>query len=296
MLWHIPFLHAVAEKTPSKKITLLTKKQSKADEFLLADPLVEDILWVDSCKTLLSLARTLRPYHFQSVWILHQSWRYAAASLLAHIPNRYGYGIGLQKYFLNQKPLLSAAFHHENPAEKAREFFKARGQDIPPSPPFLSGEAEDFISSKFSHFPKPWVILGIGASEENKKWPLDRYRDLVKKLSDKMPGTFFVCGGPLDKEAATYVAKECLQAVSVTDLNLMYMFTLISKASFYIGNDTSLLNVSCSFGILSLGLFGPTPPLTFYPSLLPFSKNTMEQISVDDIFDFALPHMSFTLP
>ena len=50
LIWHLPYIHAIAKKTKNKKIILFSKKTTNASELLATDPYIEKIINLDSSR------------------------------------------------------------------------------------------------------------------------------------------------------------------------------------------------------------------------------------------------------
>ena len=111
------------------------------------------------------LVALIRKTRAVEVWILHRSWRYAAAALLAGIKIRSGYGRGKQEWFLNSTHFLDANLEGGHPRLAAANFMKKKGIEtendhpvLEPTPVALK-EAKRITSSW-----KSFVIFGVGAA------------------------------------------------------------------------------------------------------------------------------------
>ena len=52
---------------------------------------------------------------------------------------------------------------------------------------------------------------------------------------------------------------------TVGKLSIRELAALLSRASIYIGNDSGPLHLAALSGVTCIGLFGPAPPVVFYP-------------------------------
>ena len=136
MVWHLPHIHALAEAQPEGSVAVVTKPRSRADQLFAADSAVSEVLWLDRAQNgiggahdgvqgVLRLARMLRRHRFRRVYVLHHSWRYACAAWLAGIPERFGYGMGRQRRFLNRGPFLHESMRRDHPLDLATAWLKA---------------------------------------------------------------------------------------------------------------------------------------------------------------------------
>ncbi|NBQ84094.1 MAG: hypothetical protein EBU10_07700, partial [Alphaproteobacteria bacterium] len=76
---------------------------------------------------LFRMAAAIRSTQAEEVWILHRSWRYGLAALIAGIPLRSGYGLGKQRYFLNGNQGLPKALKGAHPRDAVTHFCAEKG-------------------------------------------------------------------------------------------------------------------------------------------------------------------------
>ena len=301
MIWYLPYLRAIARV--EGPITLLTKSRSLTKEWLLDDPLIEDIIYLDRHK-FMSMFLKIRGRHFQKSWTLHRSFSHAALTFLAGVPERLGLGYGLQRYMLSSPPylaheakschMISQLNQFFNSIDQGKEYYLRSKDQVPP----LCPQAQQDVIQKYTHLPRPWICFGIGASEDDKRWPASHFVDLGSLISEKSSGTIFLCGSKAEESQIQAVEKFLRPLLSqvqcATDLSLRQAFALMKEADLYIGNDTSLLNIAACFGTEAVGLFGGTKPLTYVPtikSIVPSSdmklgKEGMASISPKQVFEF----------
>ena len=269
MVWHLPYLRAIAQAAPEGRITLLTKRRSLADQLFSASAIVEEVLWLerrqgeepvgrhDGPLGSLRLARDLRPRSFESVWILHGSRRYAWACRLAGIANRVGYRD------------LPADQRRLPPFDKARALLQAHGLTVDQRPHFtVPKPAQAWVDANADRWPRPWLAIGIGASEPFKQWGSGNFAALTRAFTDRTGGSVFLVGGPAEIEPANAIVGRSRGSVNtVLDRPLGEVAALCANADAFIGNDTGILNLAAATGTPCVGLFGGSPPLTIYPNL-----------------------------
>ena len=118
-----------------------------------------------------------------------------------------------------------------------------------------SRRAKDLLEDLPSDCKK--IILGLGAGEENRKYPVKKYLVALKKLA-KRDLAFVIVGGKAELEDAEFLEKN-LPREKI--LNLVDKTTLreteavIAQADYYIGNDT---------GVLHMAAAAKVPVLTIY--------------------------------
>lgn len=277
MIWHLPHIHAIAATTMEGRVDLLTKPRSQADRLLRADPSVGQILWLEreagrhaGPRGLLRLAALLRRQGYQRAWFLHGSARYVLAARLAGIPERIGYGVGLQSLLLNKPARLPPSLRHAHPIARADALLDGLGIIIAraESEPRLAVDpsAEQAVVGRFAPWPTPWIALGIGSSEPWKQWGAARFTELTLALHRRRIGSIFIVGGPAERmladEMLARVWADGATAADAVALPLEQTAALLGRCRVYIGNDTGVLNMAAALQVPAVGLFGGSVPLT----------------------------------
>ena len=98
--------------------------------------------------------------------------------------------------------------------------------------------------------PAKYVILP-GAGKPNKLWPIERFRELARRLGDDV----LVVWGPGEAELA-----QAIGARVAPPTNLRELAWLLEKAEVVIGGDTGPLHLAAALGTKVVGLYGPTNP------------------------------------
>lgn len=275
MVWHLPHIHAIAATT-TERVDILTKPSSQADRLLCADSGVGRVLWVDreagrhaGLRGLLRLAALLRQGRYQRAWFLHSSARYVLAARLAGIPERVGYGIGLQTLLLNVSVRLPRRLHHTtHPILRADALLDILDLRRAEAEPRLAVDprAEQAVVARFAPWPPPWIALGIASSEPRRQWGAARFAHLALALRGRRAGSIFIIGGPAERGLADDIlAGVRAQGGAVVDaiaLPLEQTAALLARCQIYIGNDTGVLNMAAALQTLAIGLFGGSQPLT----------------------------------
>jgi heptosyltransferase-2 len=196
MIWHLPHIRALAREVEGGPVYLLTKSKAHAKQWLNNEPSIAHIEYLNRRNMFLTSLR-LRKYGFTSAWVLHQSVSYALVPFLAGIPQRIGPGFGRQNSFLTNKPLatdIEKEFHLDQMDALMRSQnlqLRVEDQRI-----LLNKADEAFIENRYGHKSRPWITLGVGASEDFKTWPSAYFIELAKEINKAQSSTFFVCGSP----------------------------------------------------------------------------------------------------
>lgn len=276
MIWHLPYLRAIARTAPDGKITLLTKSRSQAHRWLAADPIINEVIAVDRDFSLYTCPLRLWSRRFERVWVLHRSYSYALVAKLSGIRERFGFGYGKQKKLLTTDIILEPSLKTATTIKQVKTLVERHGLEINPLDQALRlcPQAVAAVKSRFRDIKRPWVCFGIGGSEAFKKWPLESFSSLALALSKNYANfTFMITGGPQDQASAFRLTQDLksqgLQALSVCDLPIEQTCAFVASCDLYIGNDTSLLNIAAVAGVKAIGLFGATPPLDYSANIIP---------------------------
>ena len=295
-IWHLPHLQALARYEPEQKITLLTKPRSCADKLLKAEPWLHQVIWLNrdaegkhkGIRGIFNLARELKRYQFRRVWILHQSPRYALACWLARIPERIGYGAGLQKLFFSRHQALPKNFSNMHPIDKASHLLSAHNIPMTSNVPKLSIDAADIekLQRVFDARTKPWIALGIGCSEENRRWSAENFAQLAQRLVKERNATVFLVGGVVDLDMTMsikqYANVEDKSIVSFLGQPLNEVAALLSVMDMFVGNDTGVMNIAAATGTLSFGLFGHSISMRLAETVRNIHAITPKELIKDD--------------
>ncbi len=277
MVWHLPHIRAIASHAGAP-VTVLTKPRSLADQLLRHESAVREVLWVDRNPSsergahdgplgLLRLVRMLRRHRFGSAILLHHGDTLAAAAWLAGIADRRGYGRGTQRWFLNSGPWLSAEDARLRPHGRATAYLRAAGVLSSSAEPALFIPPADRAAARerLGGTTEPFVAIGIGSSEDLRRWPAERFTALVAALLHAGWPLVVLLGGPEDQAAATAIQSAVAAGPDRVRLAMGWPLDqvagLLAAASFYVGNDTGVMNMSAAAGIRSYGIFGRTPPV-----------------------------------
>lgn len=300
LVWHLPAIQALRRRHPNAQVTLATMRRTRALDLLAGTPRL-DCFWLDrsdgSRLDLGALAGAWRVRAFDLAYVLHRSWRYAAAARLARVPLRLGYGETRgQRLFLSGKPYLDPAGRRRPATERAADFMARLGfDDFDPVPRF------DVTAAESAHARAEIAVLGaapaallLGASEPFKQWGAAAFLALARILPAHGVSGVLIVGGTLERGLVDQVAAHLpahLPVLRAIDRPLRALAALLAECRVAIGNDTGALNLAVAAGTRSLGLFGATRPLAYAPHLVAVTPTDriggMAAIRPEDV----LPHL-----
>ncbi len=248
----LPYIHAVSKKfnTP---VSLLAKETSKASDLLSEDKHVDEIINLDKEKDgingFFKLSNELRKRNFDKVFIFNNSLRYKLICLVAGIKS------------INQYSLLKNFRKKDNLVHSAKIFTENITKKTVSTEPHLNIASENSNTDEsFKH-----ICLGVSASGETKRWPINNYIKLSQELVKTYKCKFYIAGGPNDvdlinKFKNSDVGKNCK---SFEKLSIKQTLPIIKNCSLVVSNDTGFAHIGCALGVKALTLFMDSPVKTY---------------------------------
>jgi heptosyltransferase-2 len=282
VMWHLPFIRAIAAATPGGKVTFLAPPTTQAAELLQAEGCIAQTLYFQHGGSdlrrgvnTIRLTGLLRRHRFQTVWILDRTLRPAVAAFLAGIPERIGLGLGLQSIFITN-PGIDRSHFHDMPTGWLKALMAAKQVPFASTEPNLSLPASTVraIGERYSALPRPWIVVGVGASHPDKDWSDHHWQAFAQSLRQTAPGTVIMIGGPANSERAARLigSSTGAAAVNACDLSIGEAAALLRHSDVFIGTDSGPMNLAAAVGTPAFGLFGSTPVLDhskFIHAILP---------------------------
>lgn len=286
MIWHLPHIRALARHVGGP-VTLAAKPRCRAEEILAHEEMVSEVISVDRNPKggrgvhdglfgLWRLIRTLRSGRFDAAVLLHKSASLAFAIWAAGIPSRQGYGVGVQRWFLNRGPYLAKSTYWRNrPMERATLFLQSANVAMAEAEPYLeiAPAARVAVQRRLARLNRPLVVLGIGSSEPTRQWGARRFADLAQALIDAGWPTLALVGGKgedtMRRQICTLLGDSAAHVVPALGWHMAEIAALLNGAAFYVGNDTGVMNMAVAVGTRAYALFGATPPLNYSAQIVP---------------------------
>lgn len=308
VIWHLPFIRAIAAPAPGGRVTFLAPPTSHAKELLAAEPAVAETVYFEHAGSelqrginLLRLVALMRRGRFRTIWILDRTIRPALAALLAGIPQRIGLGLGAQSVFITN-PGIDRSHFHDQPIDWLAALMAAMKIPLASTEPELRLPEATLaaIDERFKSCARPWIALGIGASHPDKDWPDGHWAEFIALLRRRAGGTVFATGGPANfARAQTFIAGgPGIPAVNACDLGLVEAAALLRRADLFVGPSSGPLNLAAAGGTAAFGLFGSTPVLTYSKFIHPIepadgqTRDGMRRISPVQVIERVTPYLS----
>jgi lipopolysaccharide heptosyltransferase II len=313
-LWGTPSLKALKTTFPHAYIAVVTSPIGK--EILIHNPYIDDLFVLKSASlfSFFKLFFAVRRKEIQCALIFHSSQRFVLPFCILIGATEV---IGTEKMHKGLDSLLTEIV----PAKPMHEIERrlhivakvgAHVQSTPVLELHLSEKDEDVAQSflKAKQIPDYLPIIGMhpGAKDVFKRWPLEMFADLGKRLCAHFGCTLIITGTATEKEVVEKISSQIPQSIPLTgELLLRPLAALIKKMSLFISNDTGPMHVAFAMQTPTIGLFAPTDfrvcgpflnpkaaiiqkSMTCSPCLRKKCKDPfcMLQISVDEVFEHVL--------
>ena len=301
LMWHLPFIRALAKHRSDNAITLLTRRTTHAKSLLANDPNIYKVEYVPYVNgplrhlrelfLTLGILRRLQP---RSLWILDKISRPAIAARILGMRDVFGFGLGSQRRWVC-KPALNPNLKDTHQIDKLTAYFELQQIPVDSTEPELLIDPETISKQRilFNDKPKPWIMLGVGARNQIRRWPNAFYWDLIERFNGA--GTWFVLGGLdefelVEREIVSHTTNP--NVVNISRVDIAEAAALASCCNLFIGNDSGPMNIAAALGIATIGLFGVTAPLRYSEHIRPLSSpannRRMAAITVEEVSDLAM--------
>jgi heptosyltransferase II len=257
-----PLLRAIRTQYPGARIAVLTKEQYVP--LLSHNPHLSEVLSVAPGEGIRAIAERIRSVRYTHLLDLHGNLRSQALRRLAPGPWR-----SYAKRWLERATLITVKrdiYRGEIPIAE-RYFEAAQELDVQPDgqpPDFFIGEeadahAADRLSTLGLGQDRPIVAMAPGAAHATKRWPVEYWVDLVRRITPTGADVALL-GGPDDTELARRISD--LAGASVGSvagiLGLQETGAVIRRAEVLISGDTGVMHMATGVGTPVVALFGPT--------------------------------------
>jgi heptosyltransferase-1 len=264
----LPSLYVLKKTYPKVHITWAVHPAFAG--ILPGKPWIDEIFLIDrnhikDIKYLRKVRKELHARHFDLTIDLQMIAKSALISFLSGSPSKIGYNDAREGSWLVSRP-IHGSYDHGHIIEQLLDVMRYLGCTVPAIEfPFrdFSKETES-MSVKLGQMgvQSPFVLLIPGTRGEAKKWPVEDWADLSKKLNQSGYDTI-IAGAPSEINLGAAV-KEKADSMRTFDLTgkttLLELCALEKAASLHISCDTGPLHIANGLHTPIIALFGPTLP------------------------------------
>ena len=283
MVIFLPFIQAISKKFATP-VSILVKENSKAIQFLKNNTAIDQIIILDRGSKIkngshdgiigsYNLAKDLKKFNFDKVFIFNSSLRFNLIASVASIKD------------IHQYPLFQKKNQHI--INTAKRFIKKElDLEVESDPKILVNNqlVKDAKSKYKIENNEINILLGIGGSGPTKRVPAKIFIDFMKLTTQKYKCRFFLATGKNIEEQK--ILLEILSSsykdkcYALDNLSLNEILPIIKNCNISICNDSSFSHLSSGLGIKTIVLMSDTPLLygsyspRMYP-IIPDGENTV---------------------
>ncbi len=133
-------------------------------------------------------------------------------------------------------------------------------------PPAAASYIDAFLSGRKTASPIFAVNPFCSRGSEFKRWDLNRYGELIRRVGDATGATMMVLWGPGEEgEARRLAAMGGGHAVLACATTVSQLLALLARTGLYIGGDTGVMHLAAMARVPVVAIFGPTDHLVNGP-------------------------------
>ncbi len=234
-------------KEIGKPVTILAQKNTRAKAILKYDPHVEEVIDLEK-RDFFNIINKIKFKKFNQCYIYSDSIRLYLIAKFSGISKIYHYP------FFSKKG--------KNFYKTAKEFSEKILQRKVDSASSINWDQKEIERAKKDYNIKnniKNIVCGISASGPTKRWNVNNYIKLFKKISSKHSCKFFLAGGPNDDFLIEKVISSVENCVSLSKLKMEEIVPIIASCQYYIGNDTGFGHLSANLNSKCLMIFCDSP-------------------------------------
>ena len=214
----------------------------------------------------------LLPNSFRSAWVVRQ----------AGIKERWGYRSDFRGF------LLTKSIRRPRKRVSFPEYYSnlVRGLGVETGPLTARLEVPASTRDAAAHIlqQRGWAagqpLIGIApgaAFGHAKRWPRQRFAELVTRLTEELGAACVSVGRPEDRDVTCSI--EGIDLIGETDLTML--MGVLSHCDAVVANDSGALHVAGALGVPAAGIYGPTDERYSAP-LTPFEDRSRQVVAISE--------------
>lgn len=226
-----------------------------------------------SFRKLLKIRKTLQANNYDLVVDAHGNIRSGVLAKMTGAPVRVGFSRGFHKegwinsFFMTCRVTPQGVI--QNRRLMAMSLAKKCGGVDCTDYPFLAAQPQYFQQAQSFFKAGPIILIHPGGSRKGmyKRWLLDRYAVLAKKLKDTYAANIYLVWGNREEKALC----ETLQKISalhfplIPDTDLPGLMGFLAAADLVIGADSGPVHLADALGTPVVSIHGPKDPARYGP-------------------------------
>lgn len=256
-----PMIKALKDKYPNSQITYVTTPAGAA--ILKNNPHLSEVIEYDKrgahrgLKGVLELGKRLRYKNFNMVITPHRYLRSSVLSWLTRAPIRKGYSTASGAFLFTEKIPYDKKLHEVEKLLKFVSKENAEKYSIELYPSEEDIKNTDKLFEIRGCRDKKIIVIAPGSKWFTKKWPLDYFNSVIKKLSNRTDLKLLIVGGKEEQSLNIELTENTLDLRGKT--TLLQLAEISKRADIILTNDSSPIHIGSAWKKPHiLTIFGPT--------------------------------------
>ena len=272
---------------------LITRSSTEAKELLKNEPYLEEVIYNEFKKDFFNywkevfyLRSLLNHKRVDDIWILDKISRPAIAGFLSKAKNVFGYGVGAQRIFLTNTNYLIKSDLKTHYIARGKKFLKLMKFSKIYEEPLVNIDDKQItlIRKKIKLTDKIIISYGVDSREPHRMWPIKKFVELIKKISDKFNAQHCIISSPSNQKIVLEIIS-CFSDLEIYDcsqLKIIELAPLLKASKIFIGNDSGPYNLSAAVGTIAIGINGALKPLKHSRFFKPVTPIGGDNYSLND--------------
>ncbi|MBK7140568.1 MAG: glycosyltransferase family 9 protein [bacterium] len=268
----MPMINETREVYPGATVTLLVPEGLAA--LFEGNPNLDQIIRIPTAHVhgmiaVMKIKDLLSPHSFDIGYILPPSFGAAASFKLGGVKERIGYIADGRRLLLTRPLPLPAPMNNQHRSVTYFDLLRRATQtDIEYVEPkiFLTEEdahqALELLAARGVEAGTPYAVIAFQSVAESRRWGLEKYTELVKRLRKFHNLQTMLVGGEADQRAGeTIVQDAAAGAINLAGkTTLRETAAIMAGAKVFIGNDSGPAHLAAAVGIPFVVLSGADDP------------------------------------
>lgn len=283
---HLGFMRALSGHL-QRKLILINPLPPAVNALFEVQPYIEQVVSIREIENHADkkmrgrlLREKLESLHLDALLFFNFKSYAAIAALRARIPQRWGFVRRHQFHnallFTHRVFVQKGGTMHPDTHTWLPDLFRRHGlPDQAVYPSLFVDEPSAARAAELTQDHPQLIGLGLNASVAARRYPADKWVDVVDGLLAKRPESSFLLFGAADVADIAAAIRERVGArarlLDITGMNLDLRVgsAVTARCKGFISNDSLGLHIAVAHEVPTVGLFGISPPMQYVPWLLP---------------------------
>lgn len=265
----LPFIHALKQKYPTTKITVIARNRNKAVYEGL--PFIDTVLLFEPAQ-LFSFLKLFKQFDLAIDGEPYLNLSALLGRLLAHTQIGFDHG---------KRALLYDTTVHYNDQQHVVKTYLDLGKPLGISATYdhlielSTTEEDDATAEGLLHqkgITKKDFVVGIcptvAETAKDRMWPQEYYAKVINTLVTENNAKVLLVGALGDYNHNEALRTLCLKKefiFNIAGTSLKQLFAIVKRCNLFISNDTGPMHIAAAQGTKTIGIFGPNLPTRFAP-------------------------------